>query len=56
MDNHNAVNDRFGDTSGAEKISSSAVKAFKLLSGDWAGLSDQININTTGMSRNRLMQ
>lgn len=54
MDNHNVWNDRFGDTSGAERISTSAVTVFKLLSGDYGGLGDKINISTTGMSKEQL--
>ena len=54
MDNHDVWNDRFGDTSGAERISTSAVTVFKLLSGDYSGLGDKINISTTGMSKEQL--
>lgn len=53
MENHDVLNDRWGDTFEAEAISSSAVTIFKLLSGDWKNLGDKIDINTTGMSQSQ---
>ena len=54
IDNHDAFNDRFGNTSGAERISESAVTVYKLISGDWEGLGDRINISSAGMSKSQL--
>lgn len=54
MDDHSILNDRYGDTKEAERISTSAVNVHNLLTGDFdkiiTGYDDNVSISFEGMT------